>query len=181
MSSGDASANRSTSARRRSTIVVASSVAERGGEDVVRLERVRGRRQRGGSATTPSDASSDSDSDAGSTFTGSGSGAGRARPASPAAMSRGDDEVRIRRQVERLDLEVGRARVARRSGDQTQRGLAVLEPPHLERAGPVARDQPQVAGRRRRADREQRGQMREHAGGERLGLGRHAVVARHRR
>ena len=89
---------------------------------------------------------------------------------------RTDRQIRVRAQVERLDLAV-RRRVARAhdAGHEPDRGLAVLAAPHLIHAGPVRRHQPEVARHRRRADGEQRGQLGQDARDERLRLGRHAV------
>ena len=74
----------------------------------------------------------------------------------PCREHRPDGEVGVRGAVDRLHLDVRRARGRRRGPrDEPERGLAVLDTPALHRARPVMRLEPQVAGDRRRRDRDQ--------------------------
>src|SRR6476620_12710905 len=86
-----------------------------------------------------------------------------------------DDEVWIRRLIECLDLEIGCAGVARGTGDQPQRRLAILHSPDLVRTSPMTRDQSQVAGEGAGPDRQQARQVGQDASAESLSLVGHLV------
>src|SRR3954464_465842 len=97
-------------------------------------------------------------------------GPGR-EPGPPGSEQPRHQQIGVGGRVDALHLDVrGPLPVPRRAGHEADGGLPVLQPPAGERAGPVRRDQPQVGGDRRGADREQGRQVGQQAGDERLAV-----------